>query len=67
MSLSATFTGLLDSKAQKDTQVSPEILKLVEDLKKYFADQRRQRDEIINISTSLSMTYCQNSRSCNVQ
>ncbi|KAH9287405.1 Nucleoporin p58/p45 [Echinococcus granulosus] len=50
MSLSATFTGLLDSKAQKDTQVSPEILKLVEDLKKYFADQRRQRDEIINIS-----------------
>ncbi|KAL5111976.1 Nucleoporin p58/p45 [Taenia crassiceps] len=50
MSLLATFSELLDSKEQKDTQVSPELVKLVDDLKKYLADQKRQRDEITSAS-----------------
>ncbi|KAM7540408.1 hypothetical protein Aperf_G00000024834 [Anoplocephala perfoliata] len=50
MALLASLSNFLDSKQQKDTQVSPEILAVVEELKKHLAEQKRLRDEVTNTS-----------------
>ncbi|VDO05987.1 unnamed protein product [Rodentolepis nana] len=50
MALLASLSNILDSKQQKDTQVPPEILAVVEELKKYLAEQKKIRDEVAKTS-----------------
>ncbi|VDL60631.1 unnamed protein product [Hymenolepis diminuta] len=62
----------LDSKQQKDTQVPPEILAVVEELKKYLAEQKKIRDEVANTSNkplddlSAELQELQRSVTCNL-
>nr|CDS28776.1 nucleoporin p58:p45 [Hymenolepis microstoma] len=72
MALLASLSNILDSKQQKDTQVPPEILTVVEELKKYLAEQKKIRDEVAKTSNkqlddlSTELQELQRSVTCNL-